>query len=94
MGALRGFGDEFFDYHVEHRSCGEGKEVREYGGQPCRQKDDEQSADGFNDAGERTDEEGTSTAVAGCAHGHGDDSTFRDVLDGYTERDGDGGRHG
>ena len=26
MGALRGFGDEFFDYHVEHRSCGESQE--------------------------------------------------------------------
>ena len=22
MGALRGFGDEFFDHHVEHRTCG------------------------------------------------------------------------
>ena len=31
MGALRGFGDEFFDYHIKHCSCGEGKEIREYG---------------------------------------------------------------
>lgn len=64
MGALRGFGDEFFDYHIEHRSCGEGEEVREYGCKPCCQENDEQSADGFDDAGERTDEEGTPRLAA------------------------------
>ena len=31
MGALRGFGDEFFDHHIQHRTCSKRQQIRHCG---------------------------------------------------------------
>lgn len=89
--ALSHAGNEVFDDHVDHGAGGEaqheGEDLRGKG----REEDGEDAGNGFHGAGEGAVEEGLAFGAACRAQRHGDDGTFREVLDGNTNGQCEGG---
>ena len=79
---LRHFRDEFFHDDVEHGSSGETEKIRQEGDDVLGRQDGQESPDGLNDTGKSSAEKGFWLAHTLGSQGHGDNGSFREVLDG------------